>query len=65
MLFEGNKEGALAALAKCVEQKSSIVLCLFYPDFDPLRDDPRFKELVTNAELPVAISCVLPKKDVK
>jgi tetratricopeptide (TPR) repeat protein len=61
-LFEGNKEKALAALAKCVERKSTITLLLFNPDFDLLRDDQRFEALATKAELPPAPYCQLPKK---
>jgi serine/threonine protein kinase len=62
LLFEGDKERAMATLTNCVEQKSSIVLCLFYPDFDMLRDDPRFEALAAKAELPLAAYCTLPKK---
>jgi tetratricopeptide (TPR) repeat protein len=62
LLFQGDKDRALAALAKCVEKRSSIVLLLFYPDFDPLRDDPRFEALAAKAELPPAPYCQLPRK---
>jgi hypothetical protein len=62
LLFEGDKERAIAILRKCVESNSTIVLVLYYPDFDPLRDDPQFAELVAKAQLPVAAYCQLPKK---
>jgi adenylate cyclase len=65
LLLEGDTEGALKALAKCVELKSSIVMVLFYPDFDPLRDDPRFEALVAEAQLPVSAYCVVRGKSDK
>jgi tetratricopeptide (TPR) repeat protein len=61
-LFEGDKERAITTLRKCLEQNSSILLVLFYPDFDSLRNDPRFAEIVAKAQLPVAAYCALPKK---
>ncbi len=61
LLFEGKKERALTELEQCVARKTPIVLALFYPDFDPLRDDKRFANLVAKAELPVDAYCALPR----
>jgi tetratricopeptide (TPR) repeat protein len=62
LLFEGDKERAIATLKKCVERNSWIAMALFYPDFDPLRGDPRFAEIIAKAQLPVEAYCELPKK---
>ena len=49
----GNKDDAFAALNKAYEDHENPVLLLkVYPLFDPLRDDPRFQELLKKVGFP-------------
>jgi serine/threonine protein kinase len=55
----GEKERALHWLEKAAAKRNAVTFILFYPDFDSLRDDPRFLELVSQMGLPVASYCTL------
>jgi len=49
----GNKDRAFAWLDKAVEQRSWIIIYVKYDDvWDPLRSDPRFKDLLRRVGLP-------------
>jgi serine/threonine protein kinase/Tfp pilus assembly protein PilF len=58
----GEKEKALQYLKIAATHNQTGLLTLFYPDFDCLRNDPRFQEIVSAAHLPVASYCTLPGK---
>ena len=54
---KGDKDKAMATLERAAEVAHPITLCLFYPEFDSLRSDPRFAEFVSRINLPVAAYC--------
>ena len=55
-----DKENALIWLEKATVTASPVILLLFYPEFDCLRDDPRFARFVEKIHLPVNAYCLLP-----
>jgi TolB-like protein/predicted Ser/Thr protein kinase len=62
LLLQGDNKRAMAVLEVCIQKRESIVLLLFNPDFDPLRNEPRFAELIAQIQLPVNAYCALPRK---
>lgn len=57
---QGDKDNALKWLQKAEQRDETMPLILFYPDFDSLRDDPRFEKFVANKHLPVSAYCEMP-----
>jgi eukaryotic-like serine/threonine-protein kinase len=53
------KQKAFHWLEVAATKAQPVMLCLFYPDFDCLRDDARFKDLVSRIHLPVSVYCTL------
>jgi hypothetical protein len=49
MLAAGDREGALRVLERAVPRGIMLWWYLRWPDFDPLRSDPRFKEIVVGS----------------
>jgi len=57
----GNKESALQALEKAFAERENIVWLNVDPEWDPIRADPRFQDLVRRVGLPSnPVSGVLP-----
>jgi hypothetical protein len=49
----GNRERAIQELQRAyAEQDQELVSCIRFPTFDPLRGDPRFRELMKKLGLP-------------
>ena len=48
----GDADRAFEWLSRAVDEFDSIVFCLHYPEFRPLRSDPRFQDLLTRVGLP-------------
>jgi serine/threonine protein kinase/Tfp pilus assembly protein PilF len=55
----GEKEKAFHWLEVALTQAQPVMLLLFYPDFDCLRDDVRFKDLVSRIHLPIGVYCTV------
>lgn len=53
----GDRDRAMAYLERAAELANPVTLCLFYPEFDSLRSDPRFAEFVSKIKLPVSAYC--------
>jgi tetratricopeptide (TPR) repeat protein len=58
----GEKEKALYWLEKAADKANWVLLILFYPDFDCLRDDPRFEKIVSQVHLPVPAYCTINQR---
>jgi serine/threonine-protein kinase len=52
-IFAGNKERALECLEQCYEMHDANMPYITQPIFDPMRDEPRFQELLRMMNLPV------------
>ena len=48
----GDADRAFEWLSRAIDEFDSIVFCLHYPEFRPLRSDPRFQDLLTRVGLP-------------
>jgi eukaryotic-like serine/threonine-protein kinase len=59
----GEKEKAFHWLEVASTKAQTVMLCLFYPDFDCLRGDARFKDLVSRIHLPVGVYCTFEQGD--
>lgn len=53
----GDKDKALKWLKIAEEKDEVVVHILFYPEFNSLREDPRFEAFVTKVHLPVKVYC--------
>jgi tetratricopeptide (TPR) repeat protein len=53
----GNKDKTLEWLKVAEEKNESVIHLLFYPEFELLRNDPRFEEFVSRIKLPVKFYC--------
>jgi eukaryotic-like serine/threonine-protein kinase len=58
----GEKDRAIYWLDKGAAKRNAVLLLLFYPDFDPLRKDPRFEYLVSRIHLPVDAYCTMDRR---
>ena len=48
----GDRDRAIAALERGVQQRSVLAIVFRHPQLDPLRSDPRFQQLMRRARLP-------------
>jgi hypothetical protein len=48
----GDRDHAIAALERGVQRRSLLAFVFTDPQFDPLRSDPRFQQLLRRAGLP-------------
>jgi serine/threonine protein kinase/Tfp pilus assembly protein PilF len=58
----GQKRKALDYLDAAAKENSTFISLLDWPDFDPIRDDPRFQQIVEAQQLPVAMFCRVPSR---
>jgi TolB-like protein len=62
-LYRGDRAKALAYLEEAAKANKVVASMAFgYPDWDPIRDDPRFQVLVEKQGLPVTLYCRTPGK---
>lgn len=57
----GEKEKALAHLEAAAASNNVFMGQLDFPDFDSIREEPRFRRIVEDRHLPVAAYCRLPR----
>ena len=56
----GEKQKALGYLEKAAAGNSTFMWLLDWPEFDSIREDPRFRRIVVDRRLPVAGLCRIP-----
>jgi serine/threonine protein kinase len=59
------KEKALGYLEKAAAGNETFLGLLDWPEFDSIREGPRFRKIVEERKLPVAIYCKLPPREKK
>lgn len=57
----GETQKALAYLEETDKENNAWMGQLDYPDFDPIREEPRFRRIVQSRDLPVAGFCSIPR----
>jgi hypothetical protein len=56
----GDDDMTMYWLQKAEERNDTVTLILFYPEYESLRDDPRFEQLVSQKQLPINVYCQRP-----
>jgi TolB-like protein/Tfp pilus assembly protein PilF len=58
----GEKAKALDFLEQAATRNDAFLGLLDWPDFDPIREEPRFRKIVEDRRLPVASLCRIPSR---
>jgi eukaryotic-like serine/threonine-protein kinase len=58
----GERSKALDYLEAAARERDTFITVLDWPDFDPVREDPRFQKIVEAQQLPVAAFCRIPSR---